>query len=154
LFQWLPVYDVNEAVSNTEALLNLLWVTVCAGALGLHFWRNYFREGTQTRAVHLRRTLSVLVASVALFPCISASDDRVRLGDMDSPPAQETAFNRAHVNGFLLPILEDPEHGQTVAPFFFAAMASSIVTVSVESPVLVKGVSFATLGRAPPVSFA
>ena len=154
LFQRLPVYDVNEAVTKTEALLNLLWVTVCAGALGLHFWRNYFREGAQTQAVRLRRTLSVLLAAVALFPCISASDDRVRLGDLDSAPVSQTAYNRPHLGAVLLPILEDPEHGQTVAPFVFAAMASSFATVSVESPVLVKGVSFATLGRAPPVSFA
>jgi len=141
-------------VTKTEALLNLLWVMVCVGALGMHFWRNYFRESAQTHAAGLRRTLSVLLAAVALFPCISASDDRVRLGDMNSPPAQETAFNRAHVNGFLLPILEDPEHGQTVAPVVFSIMAISFVMVPFESLSLVKGFTFGTLGRAPPASFA
>lgn len=141
-------------MTKTEALLNLFWVMVCASALGVHFWRNYFRESAQTHAVRLRRTLSVLVASVALFPCISASDDRVRLGDLDSAPAQQIAFNRAHVSGFLLPILEDPEHGQTAAPLAFSIMASSFVMVHAEPPTLVKGFSFSTLGRAPPVSLA
>jgi len=141
-------------VTKTEALLNLFWVMVCATALGVHFWRNYFRECTQTHAARLRRTLSVLLAAVALFPCISASDDRVRLGDLDSAPAQQVAFNRAHVNGFLLPILEDPEHGQTVAPLAFSIVASSFVMVPVEPPTLVKGFSFSTLGRAPPVALA
>jgi hypothetical protein len=141
-------------VTKTEALLNLLWVVVCAGAFGSHFWRNYFRESAQTHAARLRRTLSVLVASVALFPCISASDDRVRLGDLDSAPAQQIAFNRAHVSGFLLPILEDPEHGQTAAPLVFSIKASSFVTIHVDPPALVKGFSFSTLGRAPPVSLA
>jgi len=143
-----------RTVTKTEALLNLFWVMVCASALGLHFWRNYFRESAQTKAARLRRTLSVLVASVALFPCISASDDRVRLGDLDSAPAQQIAFNRAHISGFLLPILEDPEHGQTVAPLVFSIKASSFVIVHVETPTLVKGFSFSTLGRAPPGPFA
>jgi hypothetical protein len=141
-------------VTKTEALLNLFWFLVCAGGLGFHFWRNYFSEGSQTHAARLRRTLSVLIAAVALFPCISASDDRMRLGDLDSAPVTQVELARAHGGGLLLPILEDPEHGQTVAPLVFAMVGTFFSIVRVEPPAPVRWFPFSSLGRAPPVSCA
>jgi hypothetical protein len=138
-------------VSKTEALLNLVWVLMCVGALGLHFWRSRAYNVTQTRAARVRRTLSVLIAAVALFPCISASDDRVRLSDIQNPPVTSTQFNRTPIHGSVLSILEDPEHGQTAAPLFLAFMLSYFVMVRAESPALTRWFPLSSLGRAPPV---
>jgi hypothetical protein len=136
-------------VTQTEALLNLFWVLLCLTGLGVHFWRSR-NHNAQTAAARVRRTLSVLVAAVALFPCISASDDRVRLGSADTLPASELAFAHSHLNSALIPILEDPEHGQTPAPLQLAFFVSFFVMVRVETPSLVRWFPLTSLGRAPP----
>jgi len=134
-------------MTKTEALLNLIWVLVCISALGLHFWRSRDYRATQTMRV--RRALSVLLAAVALFPCISASDDRVRLSDIQAAPVSSPQFNR-HIPGGILSILEDPEHGQTTSPLFLAFMVSFCVMVRLETPALTRWLPLSSLGRAPP----
>jgi hypothetical protein len=91
------------------------------------------------------------VAAVALFPCISASDDRVRLGSLDTLPATDLAFSRTHLTSPLGPILEDPEHGKTVAPVFLAFMVRFFVMVRAETPALTRWFPLSSLGRAPPL---
>jgi len=136
-------------VTQTEALLNLFWVLLCLTGFGVHLWRNR-NHNAQSWTVRLRRTLSVLVAAVALFPCISASDDRLRLGSSDTLPASQLAFDRSHLNNALIPILEDPEHGQTSAPLLLSFFVSFFVMVRAETPKLTRWFPLSSLGRAPP----
>jgi hypothetical protein len=88
---------------------------------------------------------------VALFPCISASDDRVRLGDIQSAPVTSPQFERSHMQGAILSILEDPEHGKTAAPLFLAFMVSFFVMARAETPALTRWFPLSSLGRAPPM---
>jgi hypothetical protein len=140
-----------KMVTQTEALLNLVWALVCVGALGFNFWRNRI-SATQTRAARLRCTISVFLSAIALFPCISASDDRVRLGDLQTPPAQSSAFVKANLHSGLAPIFEDPEHGQTSAPLRLAVIVRFFVMVRLETPALTRWSSLNSLGRAPPAA--
>ena len=102
--------------------------------------------------MRVRRALSVLLAAVALFPCISASDDRVRLGDLQSQPVTSPQVERSRLQGAVLSILEDPEHGKTTAPLFLAFMVSLFVMVRVETPALTRWFPLSSLGRAPPLA--
>ena len=136
-------------MTQTEALLNLFWVLVCLTGWGVHLWRNR-NHNAQSWTARLRRTLTVLVAAVALFPCISASDDRLRLGSSDTLPANQLAFDHSRLNNALNPILEDPEHGQTSAPQLLAFFVSFFVMVRVETPPPVRWFPLSSLGRAPP----
>jgi hypothetical protein len=64
--------------------LNLVWVAAALVAMGLltyHERRRYSRLRDR-----FRRGFAVFLAAVALFPCISASDDFVRFGQMSAGP--------------------------------------------------------------------
>jgi len=62
-------------VQKTEIILNAAWILVCFGALSAQVWRDGLRSAPGNRSLRLRRSLSVLIAALALFPVISASDD-------------------------------------------------------------------------------
>ncbi len=61
-----------------EAALNLLWALVGVAALGVLGVSELRRRRATTVRARCRRGLAVLIATVALFPCVSASDDLVR----------------------------------------------------------------------------
>ena len=138
-------------MAKTELILNLAWMLVCIGALGAQVWLDSLRSGWRSRSIRLRRTLSVLIAALALFPVISASDDRVRLADLGSSPAQQTEFNSGQLR-HLLPAapLEDPEHGQTAEPFLLTVIVCLFLIALRENTALPRWFSVRALGRAPP----
>ena len=142
---------------TTEAFLNLVWALLCVGALSCHFWRERRRTGDGNRVLRLQRALSVFVAAVALFPVISASDDRVGLSDIYAPSiSQAAAFHTGKVhNASPAPPLEDPEHGQTTAPFLlFALLISYFLAARTKTPRLIRWCAYGSLGRAPPSCLA
>ncbi|HEV2232172.1 MAG TPA: hypothetical protein VGV68_02065 [Terriglobia bacterium] len=74
-----------------DTALNLAWVfvgVVALGALGV----SELRRGAATMRSRCRRGIAVLVATVALFPCISASDDLVSLEQLQIGSANRAAF--------------------------------------------------------------
>jgi hypothetical protein len=137
----------------TEAILNLVWALLCVGALSGQLWRDQRRTGS--RAVRWRRGVSVLVAAVALFPVISASDDRLRLADIHAaaPPAS-AAFDRGQMHEAApSPPLEDPEHGQVAAPvLLFTFLVSFFALSFAQKPIQSRWFEGRSLGRAPPLS--
>jgi hypothetical protein len=139
----------------TEAILNLVWALLCVGALSRHFWRDRHRTASEGGAVRWRRAVSVLLAAVALFPVISASDDRLRLADIHAaaPPAS-AAFDRGQMHEAVLsPPLEDPEHGQIAAPvLLFTFLVSFFAVATHKAPIQVRWLAGSSLGRAPPLS--
>jgi hypothetical protein len=139
-------------VAKIDAILNLVWALICIGALGAHFWRD--RLGLAplgSRTIRWKQTLSVLVAAVALFPVISASDDRIRLAEFDSGPAQQTGFERGQIHNFSLSApLEDPENGQTAKPLLAVAIVCFCFVAPKEASALARWFSFGAQGRAPP----
>jgi hypothetical protein len=131
---------------TTEAILNLLWATLCVAALASHFLRE--------RVLHLKRAVSVLIASIALFPIVSASDDRLVLAALHAPTSQQTAAIESgrSQKASVLPSSEDPEHGKTVVPAVVSVVPLAVFTLAPEqTPGLAKGNSLTTLGRAPPL---
>jgi len=137
----------------TEAILNIVWVLLCVGALSYHFWRDRRRAGSRTRALRWQRAISVVVAAVALFPVISASDDRLRLADLYSAsPPQQASLDRGKVDHSLLsPSLEDPEHGQTTGPrLIFELLIAWFLVAPPKTLLLIRWFAFLCLGRAPP----
>lgn len=74
-----------------DTALNLVWAlvgVVALGALGV----SELRRGAVTLQSRCRRGIAVLVATVALFPCISASDDLVCLEQLQVGPAKRAEF--------------------------------------------------------------
>jgi hypothetical protein len=62
-----------------DTALNLVWILLVAGAMGAFALIEARRFRDSSRRARLKRGLAVFVAMVALFPCISASDDLVTL---------------------------------------------------------------------------
>jgi hypothetical protein len=143
--------------STTEAVLNLVWALLCIGTLTCHFWRDRRRSGMGNRALRWQRGISVFLAAVALFPVISASDDRLRLADICTTPApQSPVLDCGQIHGSApSPPLEDPEHGQTTAPFLlFTSLVSLFEVAPAEATRLLGSITSRPLGRAPPPSSA
>jgi len=90
----------------------------------------------------------VLIAALALFPVVSASDDRIRLTDLSAAPPQQVAFD----NGHNMPsaALEDPEHGQTAEPFLLTIIVCLFLIAHREQSALSRWFPISALGRAPP----
>jgi hypothetical protein len=138
-------------VAKTEVILNLAWMLLCIGALGAQVWVDRLRSGTRNRGIRVRRTLSVLIAALALFPVISASDDRIRLADLDASPVQQNAFERGQIHHLLNSApLEDPGHGQTAAPVFLVVIVCFFLLRRMDTFPLAHWSSIRAFGRAPP----
>jgi len=138
---------------TTEAVLNLVWALLCFGALSCHLWRERRQAGGRTRTLRLQGMMSVLVAGVALFPVVSASDDRLALADICTATAsQSLSLDRGQLHGAAVSTpLEDPEHGQTTAPFFlFVLLVSFFELTAAQTPRLAGYRLHRSLGRAPP----
>ena len=75
-----------------DTALNLIWAlvgTVALGALGVA----ELRRGKATLQSRCRRGIAVLIATVALFPCISASDDLVCLEQLQMGSVRYSEFS-------------------------------------------------------------
>jgi hypothetical protein len=129
----------------------LAWMLLCIGALSGQVWRDRLRSGSRNCRIRLRRSLSVLIAALALFPVISASDDRIRLAGLEAVPAQQSAFDRGQAHSPLsTATFEDPEYGQTADPFFLLVIMSFFLIALMGTSALARWFSIPTFGRAPP----
>jgi hypothetical protein len=136
-------------VAKTEIILNLAWMLLCVSALGTQVWMDRVSSGLGNRTIRLRRSLSVLIAALALFPVISASDDRVRLADLYAAPQHGIALENWQTHSVLAP-LEDPEHGQAVEPIFLIAIVCLFLIAQPEIAARTRWFSISAVGRAPP----
>lgn len=139
-------------MTNTDTVLNLGWAVLCVGGVLWHWWWSRRYAPALSRRIHFYRTVSVFLAAVSLFPCISASDDRVRLRDLDTYSTNGQAIAYGHESNYqLIAQLQDIEHGQTTTPFVFTPIFSSVALVQQEQPVMVPVSDRDTPSRAPPV---
>jgi hypothetical protein len=93
----------------------------------------------------------VLIAALALFPVISASDDRVRLADLNAVPGPGAVLQSGQIHSLLSSApLEDPEHGQTPEAFFLIAIVCLFLISRPESATFTRWFSISAVGRAPP----
>ena len=138
-------------MAKTEIILNLAWMLLCIGALSAQVWMDRLRSRSAKRPFQLRRSLSVLIAALALFPVISASDDRIRLADLNATPVQSSTVESGQMHNLLSSApLEDPEHGQTAEPFFLISIVCLFLIARPEIAALVRWFSISAVGRAPP----
>jgi hypothetical protein len=79
-------------MSAANSLLNSAWVALCVAAFAW-FLVSTGRRKVFSRRLVLGRALALSLALVSLFPCVSASDDSVRLALMD---AQASADSPGH----------------------------------------------------------
>jgi hypothetical protein len=77
--------------------LNLIWVAAALVAMGLVTYHERHRYSRLRD--RFRRAFAVFLAAVALFPCISASDDLVRFGQMSAGPGAASEFVAAVPDG-------------------------------------------------------
>ena len=138
-----------STVNKLEFILNLTWMLLCIGALSVQVWRDG-RSNPRNRRIRLRHSLSVLVAALALFPVISASDDRIRLTGLQAAPSRESAFDRGQTHSLNSASIEDPEHGQVADPFFLTVIICFFIVGLTIAPVRSRWSSLTTFGRAPP----
>ncbi|HUA22056.1 MAG TPA: hypothetical protein VMB25_25105 [Bryobacteraceae bacterium] len=139
------------AVTNLDTILNLGWAVLCVGGVTWHWWWSRRCAPAPSRRIHFYRTLSVFLAAVSLFPCISASDDRVRLSDLDTGSTSGQALASGHESNYqLIAQLQNIEHGQTTTPFVFTPIFSSVLLVQPEQAALVRALRRDTPSRAPP----
>lgn len=75
-----------------NSLLNLVWVALCVAAF-TWFLVSTSRRGVSSRRLVMGRALALGLALVSLFPCVSASDDSVRI---DLLNAQAMADSPGH----------------------------------------------------------
>jgi hypothetical protein len=132
--------------------LNLGWAVLCIGGVLWHLWWTHRYAPAISRRVHFYRTVSVFLAAVSLFPCISASDDRIRLRDLDTAGTNSAALTSGYDSNYqLIAQLQDIEHGRTTAPFVFVPALSSVPLIQQERPVIVRASHRDTPSRAPPL---
>jgi hypothetical protein len=138
-------------VTTVDTVLNLTWAVLCVSALAFQWWRERSVVHKDPRA-RLRRTLSIFVAVVALFPCISASDDRVRLLDLDSALTTHTAFAAAHTDNPLAMQLEELEHAQPTLAFVLILILCFFLMVRSEEFGFARSSARDSQSRAPPLA--
>src|SRR5579863_476988 len=104
---------------GVDTILNLAWALLCAGALLWHWRRERQHVRRQSWRVQLLRGLSVFLAALSMFPCISVSDDyaRARSQDVGSVSSPHATLRDGNGTNLLAVQLEETEHVRPVAPF-------------------------------------
>ena len=70
-------------MENAGSILNIMWLAVCLAAF-LWFLISTARRHRSSRRLLMCRALALGLALVSLFPCVSASDDSIRLTLLNS----------------------------------------------------------------------
>jgi len=134
-----------------DTTLNGVWALLCISAVLCHWRWDRRHPAAYARRVRWHRYLCVFLAAVSLFPCISASDDRVRLRDLDKLGHLNEAVASGQDNDFqLIAQLQDIEHGRITTPLVLAPAFSSVLLGQPEQPSLVRAVHLDSSSRAPP----
>lgn len=119
-----------------DVALNLIWALVGVVAL-VTLGVAELRRGAATLRSRCRRGIAVLIATVALFPCISASDDLVCLEFLNTSSPAHTEF--------LSPRLKEGTHRPTLS---LAMQLESLENFQISSAKF----SFAILARSDRVA--
>jgi hypothetical protein len=136
---------------HVDSALNLAWALLSVAALVFQCWRE--RNSRASRWCRARHSFTVFIALVALFPCISASDDEMRLRDLHRQIEAHAAFDRARPDAVATSIqLEDLEHGQVVHAFDLTLAFCFVRMVPLEHSVRATFQHRDSLGRSPPVA--
>jgi len=134
-------------------VLNLIWIALALGSVGALLVSERWR--VSTRSARVQRMMAVLLASVSLFPCVSASDDVISFGYVSADLETRSGFGHSvpdttNSNTVVYLALQNLEHLQVTAFFTLVIAFCFFGLVSFQAPrsVFRKLPSF--LSRAPP----
>lgn len=145
-------------MEHANSLLNLAWVAVCIATF------TWFLASTRRRVPCHRmlfgRALALSLALLSLFPCVSASDDSVRLialnGQIYQDAPNQWAARDRHVSpettGILGGMLEDLEAAQVTAAVVVTVALSVCAMLFSVRPGRIESFLPSCPGRAPPSS--
>ena len=140
--------------------LNLFWALGALAAIGLLVFRER-RRGSRLRD-RCRRGFVVFLAAVALFPCISASDDLVRFGVMPAvrraegvkleaaAPASSGSSHAVH----LARLLEALESFQIAVAIEVLVALCFFTWILFAAEFVSERIALSPTSRAPPYSFS
>jgi hypothetical protein len=143
-------------VFQADAILNALWVLVCAAALLYHL-RQEARRARSTSWTRICRTLAILLAAVSLFPCVSASDDEARNRYFESTQADPLHPQNGHSKkspeqslATLVRLLEALESVQVALIWVLTVALCFFVLVAVQWRAGIESFLVRRPGRSPP----
>jgi hypothetical protein len=141
-----------------DTLLNLVWLGISVAVL-LLFTLGELRRRASRPASTVRRAIAVFFVAVALFPCVSASDDLFSFAFLQShlekhqgagttPVPPEDSQEKAHLH--LARILQSLDHLQLSGLSALAVTFFCVAIVRLSRP-MARAVSLLRrAGRAPP----
>jgi hypothetical protein len=142
-----------------ETALNVLWCAIGVVAL-LGLYLSERRKGPRDTTGRMRRILAVVLTTVSLFPCVSATDDEFCFSLLQSTsgkhdgmgaPLPEDAREKASLGR----ILETIDHYQLSSAYSFAVIFWFIGLVLLATKPVTMRARLQRAGRSPPlVSFA
>jgi hypothetical protein len=147
-------------IPYADALLNLAWAAVCLAAFAwfLAFER---RRASGSRRALRYRAIALSLALVSLFPCVSASDDSVRLQFFgsgatvpDTPghrPAPGSPPPDKKTLGTLVRLLETLESVQIAVSLVLSVVLCAVALALIERHRSLERFLPARAGRAPPL---
>jgi hypothetical protein len=116
-------------------------------------WAERRSTCVRSRFARVLRVVTVFMAGLVLFPCISISDDyaRARLQDVSSTPGRPVVARGGGSSGLLLATqLEETEHIRPVTPFVLVLVLCSLLLILSETSRTRSSLRWGTFGRAPP----
>lgn len=159
IFPSYPLYPNSISVNSTslDSALNWVWLGMAAGAVVWLACQEFRRGGRRGRWSGWCRLVAVLLASFAIFPAISNSDDLLsysllnsqagRHGGYGSPTSEDpTESARAQLAG----LLESLDHCRTAAIWAFAVVLFCLAITPVFRPRLRACFVTSRPGRSPP----
>jgi hypothetical protein len=138
---------------SLDAALNLLWLSISASAL---LWVASI-DWRKSRQIRWRRLFAVFVATIALFPTVSDSDDLFSFSLLQIPGQHRGAGttpedSREKDTIQLSRVLESLDHYQITSTFQFVLSLGFVALLLTLSFAVFTRPTFASAGRAPPLA--
>jgi hypothetical protein len=135
-------------------VLNLIWLLVAVAALGaLLVWEHRRRGG---RTARIQRVMAVLLVTVSLFPCVSASDDVINFAYVSAGLETRSGFGHSvpddpsSNNSVIYLVLQNLEHLQVTTIYALLVAFCFFGFVFYSSPRSILRRSPAFVSRGPP----
>ncbi len=140
-----------------NSLLNLVWLALCIAAF-TWFLLSTRRRGVASSRLVMGRALALALALVSLFPCVSASDDSVRLALLNAQASANTSGHSTfdaqnpstEMLAILVGLLEVLESAQVSAALAFAIALCVFSLALTIHPTSIDRFLPSCAGRAPP----
>jgi len=147
-------------MEHANSILNLAWLALCVAAF-TWFLVSTSRQGVSSRRLVMGRALALGLALVSLFPCVSASDDAVRLALLNAQASADapghSSWSTQHPStemlAILVGLLEVLESAQVTAVL---AITISLCLFTLALAIHAKSLDRflpSCAGRAPPLCF-